>query len=95
MAKGLSVEEMVRLDDESEFDVEEGFEAEMIQLKGAMALAGEVAYVTEGSHFQLAGLDVQLTETVSRKVVKVQEPTGNGWAPDDELWEGVAGEGLL
>ncbi len=67
MAKGLSVEEMVRLDEESEA----GSAGEMIQLKGAMAFSGEVAYVTEGSHFQLAGLEVQLTDTVLRKVVKV------------------------
>ena len=80
MAKGLSVEEMVRLDEESDLL----FVAEMIQLKGAR----------EGSHFQLAGLEVQLAETVPRKMGKVQEPIGKGWAPGEEL-EGAAGELLL
>ena len=65
MAKGLSVEEMVRLDVGSEPA------PEMIQLKVAWESVGELAYVTEGSHFQLLGLDVQLVEVVSRKVVKV------------------------
>ena len=90
MANGLSVEEMVRLDEESDLLST----AEMIQLKEARALCGEVAYVTEGSHFQLTGLEVQLAETVSRKVVKVQEPIGKGWAPGEEF-EDAAGEGLL
>ena len=67
MEKGLLVEEMVRLDAGAEVE----FAAEMIQLKVAWALVGEVAYVTEGSHFQLSGLEVQLVEVVSRKVVKV------------------------
>lgn len=66
MEKGLSVEEMVRLDSE-----EEGEAAEMIQLKVASALVGDVAYVTEGSHFQLKGFEVQFVEVVSRKVVNV------------------------
>ena len=63
MEKGLLVEEMVRLDAVSA--------AEMIQLKVAWALVGEEAYVTEGSHFQLSGLEVQLVDVVSRKVVNV------------------------
>lgn len=67
MEKGLLVEEMVRLDSELELVSA----AEMIQLKVAWALVGDVAYVTEGSHFQLSGLEVQLVEVVSRKVVKV------------------------
>ena len=93
MAKGLSVEEIVRLEEEEE-ESDLLSVAEMIQLKGARALVGEVAYVTEGSHFQLAGLEVQLVETVSRKVVKVQEPIGKGWAPGEEL-EVAAGGALL
>lgn len=69
MEKGLSVEEMVRLDVGSELEVE--LDPEMIQLKVAWELVGEVAYVTEGSHFQLSGLEVQLVVVVSRKVVNV------------------------
>ena len=66
MAKGLSVEEMRRLDAELG-----SAEEEMIQLKMALELVGEVAYVTDGSHDQLSGLEVQLLDVVSRKVVKV------------------------
>ena len=51
--------------------------------------------MTEGSHFQLAGLEVQLADTVSRKVVKVQEPIGKGPALGEELEEGEAGAALL
>ena len=58
---------MVRLDPELEL----ASAAEMIQLKVAWESVGEVAYVTEGSHFQLSALEVQLVEVVSRKVVKV------------------------
>lgn len=51
--------------------------------------------MTLGSHFQLNGLEVQFVVTVSRKVVKVQEPIGNGWALGEELEEGAVGEALL
>lgn len=61
MAKGLLVEDMVKLDPE----------AVMIQLKVASELVGSSAYVTEGSHFQLALFEVQAVAAVSRKVVKV------------------------
>ena len=67
MEKGLLVEEMVRLESE----LVSVSAAEMIQLKVAWALVGDVAYVTEGSHFQLSGLEVQFVEVVSRKVVNV------------------------
>ena len=67
MAKGLLVEEMRRLDAELESAEAE----EMIQLKMAWEFVGEVAYVTDGSHDQLCGLEVQLLDVVSRKVVKV------------------------
>lgn len=67
MENGLSVEEMVRLDVGSEPESA----PEMIQLKVAWESVGEVAYVREGSHDQLAGLEVQLAEVLSRKVVKV------------------------
>ena len=98
MAKGLSVEEIVRLDSlwEEDDDVEDdwGEMEEMIQLKAAWAFVGEVAYVTEGSHFQLEGLEVQFVLMVSRKVVKVQEPIGKGSALGEEVEEGAAGEAL-
>ena len=99
MAKGLSVEEIVRLDslwEEDDDDVEDdwGETEEMIQLKAAWASVGELAYVTEGSHFQLKGLEVQFVVMVSRKVVKVQEPMGKGSAPGEEVEEGAAGEAL-
>ncbi len=61
MAKGLLVDEIVRL----------GPEAAMIQLKVAIELVGSCENVTEGSHFQLAWLEVQAVEVVSRKVSKV------------------------
>ena len=67
MAKGLSVEEMRRLD----AALESAEVEEMIQLKMAVELVGEVAYVTDGSHDQLVELEVQLLDVVSRKVVKV------------------------
>lgn len=52
--------------------------------------------MTEGSHFQLAGLEVQFVETMSRKVVKVQEPMGKGsLALGEELEEGAEGAVLL
>ena len=51
--------------------------------------------MTLGSHFQLEGLEVQFVVTVSRKVVKVQEPMGKGWALDEEVEEGAAGEAVL
>ena len=52
--------------------------------------------MTEGSHFQLDGLEVQFAETVSRKVVKVQEPMGKGpLALGEELEEGTEGAALL
>lgn len=70
MEKGLSVEEMVRLD-AAELGSEGDLDSEMIQLKVAWELVGEVAYVTEGSHCQLCGLEVQLVVAVSRKVVNV------------------------
>ena len=100
MAKGLSVEEIVRLDsawEEDDDDEEEddwGETEEMIQLKAAWASVGEVAYVTEGSHFQLEGLEVQFVLMVSRKVVKVQEPMGKGAALGEEVEAGAAGEAL-
>ena len=98
MEKGLSVEEIVRLDSvwEEDDDVEDdwGEMEEMIQLKAAWAFVGEEAYVTEGSHFQLEGLEVQFVLMVSRKVVKVQEPMGKGSALGEEVDEGAAGEGL-
>ena len=100
IAKGLSVEEIVRLDsiweEEDDDDVEDdgGETEEMIQLKAAWAFVGEVAYVTEGSHFQLKGLEVQFVLIVSRKVVKVQEPMGKGSALGEEVEEGAAGEAL-
>ena len=68
MAKGLSVEEMRRSDAGLEL---ESPTVEMIQLKMAWELVGEVAYVTDGSHDQLCGLEVQLLDVVSRKVAKV------------------------
>lgn len=68
MAKGLSVEEMRRSDAGLEL---ESAAVEMIQLKMAWELVGEVAYVTDGSHDQLCGLEVQLLDVVSRKVAKV------------------------
>jgi len=43
----------------------------MIQLNVAMESVGEVAYVTDGWQFQLAGFDVQLEEVVSRNVCNV------------------------
>ena len=98
MAKGLSVEEIVRFvsfweeDDDGEDDW--GETEEMIQLKAAWAFVGEEAYVTEGSHFQLAGLEVQFVLMLSRKVVKVQEPMGKGSALGEEVEEGAAGEAL-
>ena len=61
IAKGLSVEAMVKL----------GPEAAMIQLKVASELVEFSEYVTDGSHFQLALFEVQAVFTVSRKVVKV------------------------
>lgn len=70
MEKGLSVEEMVRLD-AAELGSEGELDSEMIQLKVAWELVAEVAYVTEGSHCQLCGLEVQLVVAVSRKVVNV------------------------
>lgn len=52
--------------------------------------------MTEGSHFQLGGLEVQFVETVSRKVVKVQEPMGKGpLGLGEELEEGAEGAALL
>ena len=67
MAKGLSVEEIWR----SDAELESAEVDEMIQLKMALESVGEVAYVTTGSHDQLCGLEVQLLDVVSRKVVKV------------------------
>ena len=71
MAKGLSVEEMVKVGGLLD-------EAVITQLKVASELEGEEAYVTAGSHFQLASLEVQAVEVRSRKVVKVYEPAGKG-----------------
>ena len=67
MAKGLSVEEIRRSDAELESAPVEV----IFQLKMARELVGDVAYVTDGSHDQLCGLEVQLLDVVSRKVVKV------------------------
>ena len=50
----------------------------MIQLNMAWAPEGDCAKVWAGSHVQDLGLEVQFVETVERKVVKVQEPTGKG-----------------
>ena len=69
IAKGLLVEEMRRLD--VGLELESAAAEEMIQLKMAWELVGEVAYVTDGSHDQLCGLEVQLLDVVSRKVAKV------------------------
>ena len=68
MVNGLSVEEIVKLVVPLE---EEETAAEMIQLNMAMESVGEVAKVTDGSQFQLEGLEVQLVEVVSRKVWRV------------------------
>ena len=69
IAKGLSVEEMMNLFGAVEV---------ILQLNVASELVGELAYVTEGSHFHDEGFEVQFVEVVSRNVVKVHEPAGKG-----------------
>ena len=82
IAKGLLVEEIVNVEGEVEF---------IIQLNVASEFVGELAYVTEGSHFQARGLDVQLAEVLSRNVVKVHEPAGKGPVTEGaEVLEGDA-----
>ena len=71
MAKGLLVEEMEKF-----FAV--GEESVMIQLKVASAPEGDCAKVWAGSQVQDLEFEVQLLETVERKVVNVHEPTGKG-----------------
>ncbi len=64
-AKGLLEEEMVK-----SVELLQG-EGVMIQVKFARAWEGESLYVRPGRHVQSAALDVQLVETVSKKVVIV------------------------
>ena len=71
MAKGSSVEEMVRFSEVGDF-------AYIIQLNLASYFVGEAAYVVAGSHCEELGLEVQFVEVVSRKVMKVKEPAGKG-----------------
>jgi len=51
--------------------------------------------VTDGSHFQLAELDVQLVVVVSRNVLNVYVPAGNGPALGEADEDGEGGGAVL
>lgn len=90
MAKGLLAEEMEKVFAAGESWV-------MIQLNIALAPDGDCANVWEGSQVQDLGFEVQLVETVDRKVVKVHEPTGKGpvgavVSPEDVVFEDAGAE---
>lgn len=51
--------------------------------------------MTDGSHFQLAELDVQLVVVVSRNVLNVYDPAGNGPALGEAVEDGEGGGSVL